>query len=78
MESAYIQAYADYGYTSPKRGDRRHNKLHCRACHVIFFDGDAEGSSTSRLQFVIAKGMAVVHHQRSNHIIEFDYTQRAQ
>ena len=78
LEADYIQQYADYGYLSPKIGKSRHNKLHCLACHVVFYDGDPEESVRSRVQFVIAKGAAMLHHERSNHVIEFHYTQRAQ
>lgn len=78
LEAKYIQRFADYGYTAPKLGEKRHNKLHCINCNVVFYDGDPESSVRARIQFVIAKGAAIIHRDRSDHIIEFFYTQRAQ
>lgn len=78
LENNFNQRFADYGYLAPKLGERRHNTLRCLGCSVVFYDGDPESSARARMQFVIAKGVAMIHRERSNHIIEFDYTQRAQ
>ncbi|MBP9814515.1 hypothetical protein KBC80_04995 [Candidatus Woesebacteria bacterium] len=78
LEDAYNEIYALFGYTSPTHGDKRHKQLACRACNLIFFDGDPEKNLRTRRQFIIAKERAVFHGDHSNHTIVFIYTERSQ